>query len=156
MSYPGHSSGRSYQFKCKNSKLSKPWFSSIWPIDRTLIRCYHSKSEWTWKQWRWRDTPHSLELQHYWNLTIKLFSVISRTHVVRWGGGLTPLQKSSRCILQPQLTEQYCKVKYSSSLSICVKLLCLYVCLPIWVLHKIVLPKQLLLSASNNFLISLL
>ena len=24
------------QFKCKNSKLSKPWLSSIWPIDRTL------------------------------------------------------------------------------------------------------------------------
>ena len=24
------------QFKCKSNKLLKPWFSSIWPIDRTL------------------------------------------------------------------------------------------------------------------------
>ena len=47
--------------------------------------------------------PHSLKLQHYWNLTIKLFSVISRT-LVR--GGLTPLQRCSRCILQPQPTGQ--------------------------------------------------
>ena len=35
--------------------------------------------------------------------TIKLFSVISRTLI---GGGLTPLQKCSRCILQPQPTGQ--------------------------------------------------
>ena len=39
--------------------------------------------------------------QHCWNLTIRLFSVISRT-LVR--GGLTPLQRCSQCILQPQLT----------------------------------------------------
>ena len=25
--------------------------SSIYPIDRTLIRCYHSESEWTWERW---------------------------------------------------------------------------------------------------------
>ena len=43
------------------------------------------------------------KLQHHWNLTIWLFSVISRTLV---GGGLTPLQRSSRCILQPQPTGQ--------------------------------------------------
>ena len=48
-------------------------------------------------------TPHSPKLQHYWNLTIRLFSVISRTLM---GGDLTPLQKSSRCILQPQPTGQ--------------------------------------------------
>ena len=41
------------------------------------------------------------KLQHCWNLTIRLFSVISRT-LVR--AGLTPLQRSSQCILQPQLT----------------------------------------------------
>ena len=32
-------------------------------------------------------TPHSLKPQHYWNITIRLFSVISRTLV----GGVLPL-----------------------------------------------------------------
>ena len=61
--------------------------------------------EWTWERWQWRVTPHSPKLQHCWNLTIRLFSVIFRT-LVR-GGGLTPLQRCSQCILQPQLTGQY-------------------------------------------------
>ena len=65
-------------FKCKNSKLLKPRFSFIWPIDRTLIRCNHSGPEWTWKQWQWRRTLHSSKLQHCWNITLRLFSVISR------------------------------------------------------------------------------
>ena len=65
--------------------------------------CYHSGPEWTWEQWQWRVTPHSPKLQHSWNLTIRLFSVISRTYVC---GGLTALQRSSRCILQPQPTGQ--------------------------------------------------
>ena len=55
--------------------------SSIQPIDKALIRCYHSRPEWTWEQWQWRGTPHSPKPQHYWNLTIRLFSVISRTRV---------------------------------------------------------------------------
>ena len=58
-----------------------------------LIRCYHSRLEWTWKLRQWRGTSHSLKLQHYWSLTIKLFS-----------GGFTPQQSCSWCILQPQLT----------------------------------------------------
>ena len=37
-------------------------------------------------------------------LTIRLFSVISRTFVRE--GGLTPLQRCSQCILQPQPTGQ--------------------------------------------------
>ena len=41
------------------------------------IRCYHSGPEWTWERWQWRGTPHSPKLQHCWNLTIRLFSVIS-------------------------------------------------------------------------------
>ena len=49
-------------------------------------------------------TPHSPKLQHCWNLTIRLFSVKSKTLVV--GGGLTPLQRCSQCILQPQPTGQ--------------------------------------------------
>ena len=46
------------------------------------IRCYHSKSEWTKEQWQWRGTQYSPKLQD-WSLTIRLFSVISRTLV--WG-----------------------------------------------------------------------
>ena len=45
------------------------------------IRCYHSWPEWTWTQWQWRSTLHSIEHQHYWNLTIRLFNFISRTLV---------------------------------------------------------------------------
>ena len=39
-----------------------------------------------------------LKLLRNWSLTIRLFSVISRTLV---SGGLTPLQRCSRCFLQP-------------------------------------------------------
>ena len=42
-------------------------------------------SEWTWERWQWRGIPHSPKLQHYENLTIRLFSVISRTRVVVMG-----------------------------------------------------------------------
>ena len=35
--------------------------------------------EWTWEWWQWRGTPHSSNLQHYLNLTMRLFSVVSRT-----------------------------------------------------------------------------
>ena len=86
-----------------------PWNSIFGPgrkskyNNKTLIRCYHSGPEWTWERWQWRGTPHSPKLQHCWNLTIRLFSVISRALV---GGGLIPLQRSSRCILQPQPTGQ--------------------------------------------------
>ena len=68
-------------------------FSSIWPRDRTFIKCYHSGPEWTWEWWQWRGYPTFPKLQHYWNLTIKLFSVISRTLVV--GRGLILLQRYS-------------------------------------------------------------
>ena len=37
-----------------------------------------------------RGAPHSPKLQHYWNRTIRLFSVIYRALVV-FVGGLTPL-----------------------------------------------------------------
>ena len=65
------------------------------------IRCYHSRPEWIWEQWQWRATPHSPKLQYYWSLTIKWFSVIDRT---LFGWGLTPLQKCTWCILEPQPT----------------------------------------------------
>ena len=93
-------------------------FSSIWPIDRTLIRCYHSRPEWTWERLQWRGTPHSPKLQHYWNLTIRLFNDISRTLV---GGGLTPLQRSTQCLLQPHLTGQLANENqsYYEALTVC-------------------------------------
>ena len=43
---------------------------------RDSIRCYHSRSEWTWERGQWRGTPHFPKLRHYWNLTIRLFNVI--------------------------------------------------------------------------------
>ena len=42
------------------------------------IRCFHSASEWIWKQWQWIGTLNSQTLQD-WSLTIRLFSVIIRT-----------------------------------------------------------------------------
>ena len=75
---------------------------SLWPIDRTL--CFHFGLEWTWERCQWRGVPHSLKLQHSWNLTIRLFSVIFRTLV--GGGVLTPLQRYCQYILQPQPTAQ--------------------------------------------------
>ena len=47
-------------------------------------------------------TLHSPKLQHYWRFTIRLFRVISRTHV--WGV-LLFCRRYSRCILQLQPTE---------------------------------------------------
>ena len=54
-------------------------------------RCYLSRPEWTWVRWKWRSTPHSPKFQNYWNLTIKLFSVISRTLV----GGVLPFGRDA-------------------------------------------------------------
>ena len=58
-----------------------------------------------WGWWQWRSTLQSPKLQHYWSLTTRLFSVISRTLIVC--GDLAPLQRSSRRILQSQPIEQY-------------------------------------------------
>ena len=52
-------------------------FSSISSIHKT-IRCFHSGPGWVWEQWQWRSTLYSPKLQLYWNLTIRLFNVISR------------------------------------------------------------------------------
>ena len=43
------------------------------------MRCYYSGPKWTWERWQWRGTTHSPKLEHYWNLTIRLFCVIPRT-----------------------------------------------------------------------------
>ena len=47
------------------------------------ISKHHSGTEWTWEQWQWRSIQLSPKLQHYWNFTIWLFHVISRTHVCK-------------------------------------------------------------------------
>ena len=61
------------------------------------IRNYHSSSEWTWERWQWKGTPHSTKLQHYYQIVECYIQDTCR------GGGLTPLQRCSRCILQPPL-----------------------------------------------------
>ena len=53
--------------------------SSIWLIDRTLSGT--TTPEGTWERWQWRGIPHSPKFQHYWDLTITLFSVKTRTLV---------------------------------------------------------------------------
>ena len=58
-------------------------------IQQDPIKCYGSRPQWIWERWQWRSIPHSLKLQHYWNLTIRLFSVISWTLV--WGWWVLPL-----------------------------------------------------------------
>ena len=60
------------------------------------IKCYHSRPEWTWEQRQWSGAPYSPKPQHHWNLTIRLFSVISRSliGVCVCGGGL-PLSRGA-------------------------------------------------------------
>ena len=65
-------------------------------------KCYPCRPEWTWERWHKGLLRIPLKLQYYWSLTIRLFRVISKTHIV--GGGLIPRQRCNRCILQPQLT----------------------------------------------------
>ena len=52
-------------------------FSSIWPIDWTLISWYHSESGRTWEQWQWSG----LCILQSSGITIRLLSVISMTQV---------------------------------------------------------------------------
>ena len=82
------------------------FFGSVRPMTTRRHIYVHSDSlttEWTGEWWQWRGTPHSPKLQHYWNLTIILFSVISGTLD---GECLTPLQRSSWCILHLEPTGQ--------------------------------------------------
>ena len=47
-------------------------------IQFSIFSCFYSGPKWTWERQQSRSTLHSPYLQHYWNLTIRLFSVISR------------------------------------------------------------------------------
>ena len=98
-----------HSLNAKISIVKEARFSSILPIDRTLIRCYYSGPEWTWERWQWRGIPHSPKLQHCWNLTIRLFSVISRTLV--WGWVLPLCRKAVGVFYSPsRLGKLFCWV----------------------------------------------
>ena len=58
-------------------------FSSIWPIDRTLSDTTAAGQSGPGSDDNEVGAPHSPKLPQYWNLTIRLFSVISRIFV--WG-----------------------------------------------------------------------
>ena len=60
-------------FKCQTVYLTLK-LNPVW--------CYYSGPERTWERWQWRCNPHSQNLRHYWCLSIRLFSFISKTFVV--------------------------------------------------------------------------
>ena len=66
-------------------------FSSIWPIDVTLLGATTPRQSRPGSDGNegWRDTPHSPMFRHYWNLTIRLVSISHRTLV--GFGGVLPL-----------------------------------------------------------------
>ena len=72
-------------------EINNGWLVGFYGIS-TFVGYLMPNPEWTWEWWQWRGTPHSPKLQHYWNLTIRLFSVLSRTLV---GGVLPPTEKQS-------------------------------------------------------------
>ena len=78
--------------------------SSICPMDRTL----YSGPEWTREQWQWRGTPHSLKLQYYWNLTIRLFFC----HILDtcWGEVLPLCREAVSVFYHPLPTGQKCRL----------------------------------------------
>ena len=84
--------------------------NSIWLIDRTLIRCYHSRPEWTEEQWQWKDTPHSPKLLHYRSFSIRWCNAISKALVM---GGLTH------------------QLLPTGLICVCV-CVCVYVCVSVW------------------------
>ena len=52
-------------------------------------QCYHARPEWTWEQWQWRCALHSPKPQHHWNITIRLFSVMTGHSLGGWGSYLS-------------------------------------------------------------------
>ena len=54
-------------------------------------------------QWQWRGTLYSPKLQHYWNLTIRLFSIISRTLV---GVGVSYPSGEKQLVYSTALTDK--------------------------------------------------
>ena len=73
-----HSSSRSILFQAIHFCISTQ-FCSIWPIYRTLSGSTTLGQSEPGSNGNKRGTLHSPKVQHYWNLTIRLFSIISRT-----------------------------------------------------------------------------
>ena len=92
--------------------------SLFYLIDREdPIRCYQSGTEWTWEQGQWRWTLHSQNLRGS-SLAIRWSNIISRTLI---GVEFYSIQRCSRCILCPYMTEQ---VKLLMGLTSFLNLLC--------------------------------
>ena len=95
--------------------MLKHFFTSIWPIDRTLSGATTTGQSGLGIDGDEWGTLHSPKLLHYWSHTIRLLSVKSRTVV----GGM---QRSNRCILKTHPTRQWnCKEVASISINICYK-----------------------------------
>ena len=79
--------------------------SFVWPIDRTLGQSGYGSNG------KWKGTLHSPKLQYYWNLTIRLFSVISRT-LVR---GVLPLCREAVGVLYSpsQMGKLFCSTLFT-------------------------------------------
>ena len=77
----------SKQFCFKQISLACTQFISVWPINRTL-----SGVTTIWERWQWRGTLNYTKLQHYWNINIRLFWVLSRSLV---GVGSYPAAEKS-------------------------------------------------------------
>ena len=107
-------------------------FSSIWSLDRALSGATTPGHSGPGSDGNEGDAPHSPKLQHHWNLMIRLISDISRTLIC--GGVLTPLQKNSRCILQPQPTRKVC--------------VCVCVCVCVWIVYTFYTHGYILLTLS--------
>ena len=94
-------------------------FSSIWPIDRTLSGATTPSQRGTGSDDNKGDPQYS-------RITGKSPSdclVSNSGHSLGWG--LTLLDRSSRCILQPQLTGQYIQVLFQTiHFSICMQFKC--------------------------------
>ena len=88
-----------------------------------------------WEQWQWRGAPYSPRPQHYWDLTIRLFSVISRT-LVEWGGYYPSAEVQSvySTASADWATERLCHIHI---VCMCMHMECIhvrvYVCLSIFV-----------------------
>ena len=79
-----------------------------------MSRRYYSGPVCTWEQGQWRGAPHFPKLLHHWNLTIRLFSVISRTLIVV--GVLLLCRDAVGVFLQPKPNGQYTEITVKSVL----------------------------------------
>ena len=73
---------------------------SLWPIDMTLISCYHSRLEWPGSNGNKR-VLHIPEISEAGALSSDCLMWYPRHSL---GGGFTPLQICCQCFLLPQLT----------------------------------------------------